>query len=141
MNSDKNAVWYDDVTVDKVYINKNGGIHILPIKQGVSGYNQHKYDNNPRYAGSNGTYIDKRYADYIPVEYEIILQVIIRWDYKGDPYEKRLRFNVTNVIDKPRRMTDNAKIKIENYLRSINYKVSHEKDTGDWRLHSDTWFI
>lgn len=141
MEHTNNVVWYDDVTVDKVFINKNGGISILPIKQGVSGRDQYKYDNNPRYGGSNGTYVDRRYAGYIPVEYEIIVQVVIRWNYKGDTYEKRLRFNATNAIEKPYRMTENAKKKIENQLRNNNYRVSHEKDTGEWRLHSDAWIL
>lgn len=135
MRREGNIIWYDDVVVDRVYIDKEGGYSILPMKQGIKGYEQHKYDNNPRYGGSNGTYVDRYNGEYTPVEYTVTLRVVVNWEFKGEPCSRICKFDVTDTLEMPKRMTAQAKKRIEDELRSRKYAVSHEKGTRDWALH------
>lgn len=128
----------ENVSFKKLNIEKHGGAESTPIVTGVSLAEQGAYDKSSRYAGDNGTYVDKAGCSYALVDHSIFVVMSLTWDYKGKAMQRSLTFDVTDYM-KNLYSTDRfarvPKCKIEHVLKAMTFDVSHEAD-GSWQLYS-----
>lgn len=127
----------ENVSFKKLDIEKHGGVDSVAIVTGVSGDKQAAYARSTRYAGGNGTYVDKAGCGYTLVDHFIYVTVGLTWDYKGKLMQRALKFDVTEYMKNlhgTARFARVPKCVIERDLKAMNFSVTHEPD-GSWRLY------
>lgn len=129
---------YNDCEIIGVNIVHGGGFSIVGVTQGIDKYNQHKYENDSRYRGGNGTYINIADAEYEKVEYSFILTIRVRWMYDGEQQEVIKKQDITDYIDYGKRMTENKKNIIRNAFIGQQIVMQSEKAQG--AMYAD-WYI
>lgn len=128
----------ENVSFKKLSIEKHGGATPTSVVTGIPWSRQEAYDKSSRYAGGNGTYVDKAGCTYILVDHFIYVTMGLTWDYKGKAMQRSLTFDVTDYMKNlhgTERFARVPKCKIERTLKAMNFDVSHEPD-GSWRLYS-----